>query len=207
MEARFIMENEVKTDSVVDEQKEKPKSGQVDNYFQYVLKTLKEPDSILTEEAKGKHQFGLITIIAFLVLIFLSNFLSFFEYLDMARYFGFSDYFNYFHRTISYAIALAVLILVYQNVASKKGLKYDWNFFFEKLGAWLILPSIFLLLSIPFDLLNITIHSWISSLATIFLNIAVFMISYLYVARHDIKTAALFLTGFYVVYRLILLIL
>jgi len=194
--------------NVLAEKPEEPKSkGQLDNYFQYVMQTIKEPGHLLSGEAKGKHQFGLITIIAFLGLILLSNVVGIFRYLDGLRYFGFGDYFDYFESTISYGVALALLMLVFQNMASKNGNNYDYNFFFEKFGSLLVIPSLLLVISIPLELLDVTIHSWFSSLAYTLLEIAVFLTSYLFIAKNNIKTAILFVAGFYFVYRIIYLIL
>ncbi|MDO6450446.1 hypothetical protein [Oceanobacillus profundus] len=199
------MENQ---NEAVEKQKEnKWKGGQLGNYFQYVMQVIKNPDHLLSDGTQSKQQFGLITLIAFLGLILLSNVIGIFTYLDALRYLGFSDYFNYFERTIAYALALALLMFVFKNVAAKNGKSYDLNFFFEKLGALLVVPAILLIVSIPLELVDITIYSWFSSLAYTFLYLAIFLISYFFVAKNNLKTAVLFVAGFYFVYRLIFLIL
>lgn len=181
--------------------------GKLGNYFQYVKQVLKDPDHVLSDETQSKQQFGLITLIAFLGLILLSNIVGIFTYLDALRYLGFSDYFDYFERTIAYAAALALLMFVFKNVANKNGKTYDLNFFFEKLGALLVVPAILLIVSIPLELVDITIYSWFSSLAYTFLYLSIFLISYFFVAKNNLKTAVLFVAGFYFVYRVIFLIL
>ncbi|WP_339226931.1 hypothetical protein NSQ77_15400 [Oceanobacillus sp. FSL K6-2867] len=193
-------QNEVAADN-------KGKEGQLGNYFQYVVQVIKNPDYILSDETQGKQQFGLITLIAFLGLILLSNIVGIFTYLDALRYLGFSDYFDYFERTLAYGAALALLIFVFKNVANKNGKAYDLNFFFEKLGAMLVVPAILLIVSIPLELVDITIYSWFSSLAYTFLYLSIFLISYFFVAKNNLKTAVLFVAGFYFVYRVIYLIL
>jgi hypothetical protein len=179
------------------------KEGQLGNYFQYVMNILKNPDGVLTEETQGKRQFGLITLIAFLVLVVLTNFVGVLGYLDTLSYLGFSDYFNYFERAIAYGAALALLLFMFKNIAEKNGKKYDLNFFIEKLGALLVIPGALLLLSIPIEILDITIHSWFASLGYTFLYLGIFLISYLYIAKNNLKTALLFVAGFYLVYRII----
>ncbi len=199
------MENQ---DQVIIEKPEGPnRKEQLDNYFQYVIQAIKDPDHLLSDEVKGKHQFGLITLIAFLGLVLLSNLVGIFQYLDALRYLGFSDYFDYFDRTISYGVTLALLILFFKNNASKIDNRYDLNFFFEKFGALLAIPSLLLLLSIPLELLDVTIYLWFSSLAYTLLYLSVFMISYLYVAKNNIKTAIFYVAGFYFVYQIVSLIL
>ncbi|MBP2075840.1 hypothetical protein [Oceanobacillus polygoni] len=201
------MKNQNQNEVVEKQEDNKGKEGKLGNYFQYVMQVIKEPDHLLSDETQGKQQFGLITLIAFLGLILLSNVIGIFTYLDALRYLGFSDYFNYFERTIAYAVALALLLFVLKNVANKNGKTYDLNFFFEKLGALLVFPSILLLVSIPLELVDITIYSWFSSLAYTFLYLSIFLISYFFVAKNNLKTAVLFVAGFYFVYRLIFLIL
>lgn len=190
-------------------EKQKGNNGkeQIGNYFQYIVQIIKDPDQLLSENVRGKHQFGLITIIVFLALVALSSIVTIFNYLDSLRYFGFSDYFNYFERAIAYGVALAGIIFVFKSFAEKKGRKYDLNFFFEKLGALLVIPSVFLVISLPLELIDVTIHSWFSSLGYTFLYLSIFLISYLFIAKNNFKTAILFVAGFYFVYRLIYLIL
>ncbi|WP_405096750.1 hypothetical protein [Oceanobacillus sp. FSL H7-0719] len=198
------MENQ---NEVAEKQKENNGKEQIGNYFQYVVQIIKDPDQLLSENVRGKHQFGLITIIIFLALVALSSIVTIFNYLDSLRYFGFSDYFNYFERAIAYGVALAGIIFVFKSFAEKKGRKYDLNFFFEKLGALLVIPSVFLVISLPLELIDVTIHSWFSSLGYTFLYLSIFLISYLFIAKNNFKTAILFVAGFYFVYRLIYLIL
>lgn len=196
------MESQNKTEVV--ESQEKPSgSGQQDSYVQYIIQTIKNPEDILSDKFKAKHQFGLITMIAFLILILISNLVGLIPQSDYLEYYGFSDYFTYFNSAISYALALFILLFVFKNNAAKTGTPYEMNYFLEKLGAFLVIPSILLLISIPLQLLDITIHYWLSSLATTILYVGVFMISYLYVARNNIKTALIYLAGFYIAYRLI----
>lgn len=196
------MESQNKTE-VVDRQEKLAGNVQINNYVQYIVQTLKKPEDILSDKFNAKHQFGLVTIIAFLVLILISNLLALIPQKEYLEFYGFKDYFAYFNSTISYALALILLLLVFKNQAAKTGTPYEINFFLEKLGAFLVLPCILLLASIPLELLDVTIHFWLSSLATTLLYVSVFMISYLYIARQNIKTATIFLAGFYILYRLI----
>ncbi|MEN2768791.1 hypothetical protein [Ornithinibacillus xuwenensis] len=177
------------------------------NYFHYIIQSIKDPNTILSHDFKGYHQFGLINMIIFLGLILLSSFIGLLDYLDALEWFGFGDYFNYLGRTLSFAIAIVIVIPVFVKVAASNGSKFHMNYFLEKFGAFFILPSILLLVSLPLEALGITVSSWFSSLATTFLYIGVFMTSYLYVSRNNMKTAFIFVAGFYFVYRLLLMIL
>ncbi len=199
------MENQ---NEVVVEKQEGPKNkGQLDNYFQYVIQAIKDPDHLLTDEVKGKHQFGLITLVVFLGLVLLRNLVGIFQYLEAIKYFGFGDYFDYVDSTISIGVALALIILVFKNNASKIDSRYDLNFFFEKFGSLLAIPSLLILVSIPLDLLEVTIYSWFSSLAFTLLYLSVFMIAYRFVAKNNFKTAIFYVAGFYFVYQIVSLVL
>ncbi len=198
------MENQ---NQAAEKQKDNNGKEQLGNYFQYAVQIIKKPDEFLLENAQGKHQFGLVTMIVFLVLVALSSIVTIFNYYDSLRYFGFSDYFSYFERAIAYGAALAGLIFVFKNYAEKQGRKYELNFFYEKLGSLLVIPSVFLVISLVLKIIDIRIHSWFSSLGYTFLYLGVFLISYLFIAKNNLKTAILFVAGFYLVYRLIYLIL
>lgn len=191
----------------VEKQKENNGKERQLGYFQYVLQAIKDPEHLLSNKAQGKHQFGLFTLIAFIVLVLLSSIVGIFGYLDSLSYFGFSDYFNYFERAISYAVALGLVLLMFKNIAEKNGNTYDLNFFIEKLGALLVIPSVLLVVSLPLEIVDITIHSWFSGLAYTFLYLSIFLISYLFIAKNNLKTAVLFVAGFYFVYRIIYLVL
>ena len=56
------------------------------------------------------------------------------------------------------------------------------------------------------DLLDIRIHSWLRGLAMAFVYVLVFLAAYGYAAPGRLKTAAAFLAGFYVIYRLLALL-
>ncbi|WP_010098228.1 hypothetical protein [Ornithinibacillus scapharcae] len=196
------MENQNKAE-IVDGQEKPSGNGQINNYVQYIVQTIKHPEDILSDKFQAKHQFGLITMISFLALILISNLLGLVSQKELLEYFGFKDYFSYFNSTISYALALILLLFVFKNQAAKTGTPYEINFFLEKLGALLVIPSILLLLSIPLELLDVTIHYWLSSLARTLLYVGVFMTSYLYISRNDIRTATIHLAGFYIFYSLV----
>lgn len=201
------MNNQNETEPTVKSTEKPTKEGSLQNYFQYAMDVLKNPDTHLSTNVNGKQQFGIITIIFFLVLVILNSLTGILGYMDTLRYFGFNDYFNYFERGLSFALAIAAVILVFKKVAEKNGNEYELDFYYEKFGAMLVLPSAVLLLSIPLNILDITIHSWISSLAFTFLYLGVFLFSFLFVEKNNYKTAVFFVAGFYLVYRLIYYIL
>ncbi|WP_284140836.1 MULTISPECIES: hypothetical protein [unclassified Virgibacillus] len=205
------MENQTNQDhkdtSVVEETKASENNTAKD-YFQFVKETIQTPDLILSNDYKGYHMFGLINMIVFVALIILSEFIGTMTlYGEFSSYFtSFEDYFDHFSRAISYAIALAALLPVYKWYAEKLGSKLTVNYFMEKLGATFIIPVILLAASIPLEILDIQVHYWLSSLGPSFMYVGVFLISYLYVARNNLKVATVFLFAFYCFYRIILML-
>ncbi|MFD2044285.1 hypothetical protein ACFSTA_10365 [Ornithinibacillus salinisoli] len=171
-------------------------------YIDFLIQSIKKTDSVLSPESKGYHTYGLINIVVFSVLVMINSLVG--RLILVNRYdWDFGSIFNYLSRGISYLIAIAILLAAFKHFANKQGNHYDLNFFMEKLGAMLVVPSILIICSIPLEIIDITIHSWISSLAFTFLYLSVFMISYLFVARNNLQTASLFIIGFYLGYRLI----
>lgn len=201
------MENNGNKDSVsVDPQNNGGKNSPDINYFDFILQTIKNPSDILSNESKGYYTYGLINIGIFILLIMFNSLLGSVFYLSRIRW-GFDIIFGSFSRGIAYAVAITLVILVFKHFANKQGESYDFTFFIEKLGAVMIIPSILLLLSIPLNIMDATIYNWLSSLAATFLYISVFMISYLFVNRNNLQVASLIFIGFYIVYRLVYLLL
>lgn len=179
----------------------------IQDYFQFIMETFKKPENVLNSQFNGKHLFGLTNMIIYLVLLVLSSSISqaiLFRDIDW----NMGSTFDHFERPLAYAIALAILLPVYKTYAEKYGNKFTLNFFIEKLGAIFIVPIVLVIVSIPLNILDldISIDSWLSSAASTFMYIGIFLISYLYVARNNLKVASIFFLCFYVVYRLILFI-
>ncbi|MUK89812.1 hypothetical protein GMD78_15695 [Ornithinibacillus sp. L9] len=199
-DSEIMPQNPVQHDS--GEDKDKPDIS----YIDFLIQTIKNPDGILTNEPKGYHTYGMINIIAFIVLVMVNSLVG--RLIVVVRYNSdFGNVFNYLSRGIAYLVAIAILLAVFKHFANKNGHTFDLNFFMEKFGALLIVPSIFIAVSLPLDALDITFHSWINSLSFTFLYISIFLISYLFVARNNIQTASIFVIGFYLAYRLIYYIL
>ncbi|MDG5789105.1 hypothetical protein QA612_16735 [Evansella sp. AB-P1] len=176
------------------------------NYFQFLLQMFKKPEDILSKEFKGYELFGLINVVAILMLIFFSYFVQNVTLFTGTAWFawGFSQSIKH---AISFTIPLVTVIFLFNWYGNKEGNKQKIVYYFEKLGASLSLSCVLLLLSIPLNLLNITLHSWFRTGGITLMYIAIFMISYLYVAKGNFKVATVFVLGFYFVYRLFYFIL
>ncbi|MBU9713642.1 hypothetical protein [Evansella tamaricis] len=176
------------------------------NYFQYLIQTIKKPDDFLGEDDKGYQLFGIINMVLLLFLIIFSFFIQRIVLFTGSGWFarGFLDSIK---LGISYAIPLALVVVLMNWYANKNGSKRNVAYFFERLGALLTLPCILLVLSIPLNLLEITLHTWFRTISYSFIYIAIFMICYLFVSPKNLKVASVFLLGFYFTYRLIYYIL
>lgn len=184
-----------------------PDGGQdtADGYMTHVREVLTAPDGFFDPVKRSPQLFGLITTGVFLGLVF-------FEAL-MGRVTRFSNWgfeFSYLTYAIKVTLAIGVpiaaVLFVLMWQAGRSGNQSSLDFFIEKFGAALILPSVFILLAIPLEILDITIHSWFRGAALILIYVAVFMMSYLYAAPRRLNVAVLFVVGFYFFYRLMLLL-
>ncbi|MCD8509149.1 MAG: hypothetical protein LRY73_04190 [Bacillus sp. (in: Bacteria)] len=128
------------------------------SYFQYVKQIFKNPSAIFNEDFKGYDLFGIINLMALAVLLFGSIFVQRVIMFSGTAWFswGFS---GAVRQSIAYMVPLAIVLFLFHWYATKEGNKQKISFFFEKVGAAILIPCVFLLLSIPFNLLDITIHS------------------------------------------------
>ncbi|HLR81091.1 MAG TPA: hypothetical protein VK119_11065 [Bacillota bacterium] len=177
------------------------------NYFQFLLQTVKEPDSVLNHKYKGFHMYGIISMSALIVLMILSSIVS-----TAVVYDGFDwqigTFSDHLYRPLAYAVPLGILIAVYKWRAEKEGKQRTHNYFIEKLGATFTVPIAFLIISIVLELIERStyIHAWFSSMAYTFIYVGIFMVTYLFVSHRNLKVASLFLFGYYMAYRLLYMI-
>lgn len=173
------------------------------NYFTQLLALFQDPDKFFKDSYHGQKLFGLINLIALVVLVALAGFVQ------RAGYGGvdFDDLLGGIKWALALAIPLGALLFVYPWYAKQQGRTLDLDFLLEKLGGAMALPAVLLLLTIPLDLLDITVHSWFQGAGMTLIYIAVFMTAYWYVAPRKIAVATISVLSFYAAYRLISLLL
>lgn len=182
-------------------------SGQdtADGYMTHVQEVLTSPDGFFDPAKRSPQLFGLITTGVFLGLIFFETLMG-----RITRFsnwdFEFSDLTYAIKITLAIGVPIAAALFMLMWQAGRSGNQTSLDFFIEKFGAALILPSVFILVAIPLEILDITIHSWFRGAALILVYVAVFMMSYLYAAPRRLSVAVLFVLGFYFFYRLMLLL-
>jgi len=188
----------------------KPESGSTaqaatEGYIEHVREVVTAPDAFFDPGTRSNTLFGYISMAAFLVLVLLESLFG-----RIARFSNWSFEFSYviqaLKTTLTIGIAIAAVLLVLNWQAGRGDGRASFAFYVEKFGAALILPSLLLVLTIPLELLDITIHSWFRGAALILVYVAVFMMSYWYVAPKRLNIAVIFLIGFYFVYRLLRLL-
>lgn len=173
------------------------------NYFAHLKNLLLRPDEFFTDIYHGQKLFGLVHMVALVVLIALAGFVQRASYGTL----DFGDLLGGIKVGLAFAIPLAALLFVYPWYARQQGQELTMDFLIEKLGAATALPALLVLVAIPLNLLDITLHSWFRAMGLNLVYIAVFMTAYWYVAPKRLTVATLAAIGFYFAYRLINLIL
>jgi hypothetical protein len=163
------------------------------------------PDEVFGDKSAGQKLFGLISMAIVIVLIALGSFV---QRVGLTTTSGvrLSWLINGIKFGLSFAIPMVVLLFALKWYSDRQNSGHGLDFYIGKFGAAMALPSVLLAIAIPLNLLSITMHSWFRSSGLFFIYIAVFMMSYLYAAPHQIKPAVLFSLGFYFAYRLIWLL-
>lgn len=173
------------------------------NYFAHLKNLLLKPDEFFTDAYHGQKLFGLIHMIALVVLIALAGFVQRAQIGSVS----FGDLLGGIKFGLAFAIPLAALLFIFPWYARQQGETLTLDFLIEKLGAALALSALMVLVAIPLNLLDITLYSWFRSMGLNLIYIAVFMTAYWYVAPKRLHVATLSAIGFYFAYRLIALIL
>jgi hypothetical protein len=173
------------------------------NYFTQLTALFKRPDEFFADTYHGQKLFGLINLVALVVIIALAGFVQ------RAGYGGvdFGDLLGGIKSALALAIPLAAVLFLYPWYAKQQGRELSLDFMLEKLGGAVALSAILILLAIPLNLLDITLHSWFHGAGRALVYIAVFMTAYWYVAPNRLAVATISVVAFYFAYRLIGLIL
>jgi hypothetical protein len=174
-------------------------------YPQYLLALFQRPDDMLDGKARGLKLFGLINLVVLVALIALSSFVQRVA-LPTTSGVQFSWLLNGIKFGLAFAIPIAIALFAFQWYARREGQERSLDFFIEKFGGAMALPVVLVALAIPLNLLGVTMHSWFRASGLFFIYIAVFMMSYLFVAPQRIKVAVVFTLAFYFAYRLIWLL-
>ena len=176
-----------------------------EGYIQHVREVVTAPDAFFDSGTRSNTLFGYISMAAFLALVLIESLFG-----RIVRFSNWSFEFSYvveaFKTALTIGISIAAVLFVLNWQAGRGDGRASLAFYVEKFGAALILPCLLLVLAIPLEMLDIRIHSWFRGAALILVYVAVFMMSYWYAAPKRLNIAALFLIGFYFVYRLLLLL-
>ncbi|MGK7294419.1 MAG: hypothetical protein ACNS61_01160 [Candidatus Wenzhouxiangella sp. M2_3B_020] len=186
---------------------ESPDTGtdRSDGYIDHVRSVLTAPDAVFDANRRGDRGHAVIDMGIYLAAVFLAALIA-----RVTGYAGWDFEFGYIIDavksvlTIGIPIGLAIFALNY--FGSGAGESRSTDFYFEKIAAGLVLPALLLLGAVILDLLDIRIHGWLRGLSMAFIYVLVFLAAYGYCAPGKLKTAAAFLAGFYIVYRLLALL-
>lgn len=167
-------------------------------YVGHVMGVLTKPDVFFDSGHRSGSTHAWIDLGGFAIVFFLAS--------VVARTFGYSGFdFEVGHildgikAVLVIGIPIVVLLFAWNGLGESRGL----DFYMEKFGAALVLPSALLLVAIGLDVIDVRIQSWFRGLAIAFVYIGVFAATYAYAAPGKLRTAAIYTAGFYVAYRLL----
>lgn len=172
------------------------------NYFTELIRLFRQPDDYFTDGYQGKKLFGLINLIALVVLLAFAAFVQ-----RAAISFDFDDMLFGLKYGLAIAIPIAAVLFAFPWYAKQQGNELSLDFMLEKFGGAVALSAVLVLLAIPLNLLDIDLHSWFRGVAQTLIYIAVFMMAYWYVAPNRLAVATISVIAFYFLYRLIYLVL
>ena len=174
-------------------------------YVEHVVQVLTEPDRFFDSGHRSDRSEAMIDLAVFATAYFLAA--------VVARAFGFSGFdldfghfIDGFKSLLVLALPLAGLVFAWSWQGGRAGGQETPGFYVEKLGGALLLPALLLVLAIVLDMIDARIHSWFRSMAIAFVYIGVFAMTYAYAAPGKLKTAAIFTAGFFIAYRLLVLL-
>lgn len=182
-----------------------PAAVTADGYISHVKEVLTGPDEHFADDGKASRNDGLITAGIFLGLIFLHALIS-----RVSRFSSWGFEFGYLTYAIKIMLAIGLpivaVVFVLRWLEGRSGTARSVDFYIGRFGAMLVLPALMVAIAVPLNLFDITLHGWFRGGALILTYIAVFMLSYLYAAKGQLRTAVLMAVGFYFAYRLLLLL-
>jgi len=173
------------------------------NYFTWMIGVMRKPDAVFTDDYQGQKLFGLISLVALVVII------AFAAFIDRAMIgsASFNDLLDGIKVGLAYAIPLAAVVLVWPWYAGMAKHHVTLDTLLEKFGAAVIPSAILILIAIPLALLKTNLAGWFQGAGHTLIYVAVFFVSYAYAVPRKLGTATVFVVGFYFAYRLVHLIL
>jgi hypothetical protein len=174
-------------------------------YVEHVREVLTDPDRFFDSRHRSGRGEALIDLAGFALVYFLAA--------VVARTFGFYGFeFDFGHLVDGFksilvlALPLAGLVFAWAWQGGRNGAQAAPGFYLEKLGGALLLPALLLAVAIVLDVFGARIHVWFRGAAMTFVSIGVFAMTYAYAAPGKLRAAAVFTFGFYIVYRLLVLL-
>lgn len=173
------------------------------NYFTWLMGVLRKPDAVFTDDYRGQKLFGLISLVALVVII------AFAAFVNRAMYgsVSFSDLLNGIKVGLAYAIPLAAVVLIWPWYAGMAKHHTTLDTLLEKFGAAVVPSAVLILIAIPLELLKTNLAGWFQGAGHTLIYVAVFFVTFTYVAPRKLAPATIFVIGFYFAYRLVNLIL
>ena len=174
-------------------------------YVAHIRAVLTEPDRFFGKDHRSGRSEAITDLAVFGAACFLAA--------VVARAFGFSGFqFEFGHLVHGFksllvlALPLAGLVFAWAWQGGRAGGQTAPGFYLEKLGGALLLPALLLVVAIVLDIFGARIQVWFRGAAMAFVYIGVFAMTFAYAAPGKLKTAAAFTLGFYIAYRLLVLL-
>lgn len=173
-----------------------------DGYVAHVMEVLTQPDAFFAAGHRSGRTNAMIDLGGFLLVFFITT--------VVARTFGYSGFdFEFGHlgdglkAVLTIGIPIAALLFALSWQGGRSGGQASLDFYIEKFGAALVLPTLLLIVATLLDVIDVRIQSWFSGLAVVLVYVAAFATSYAYAAPGRLKTAVIFTAGFFVAFRLL----
>lgn len=179
-----------------------PEHGGAEGYVDHVRSVLLSPDTFFEARHRSDRTHALIDLAIYAGAVYLAALFA-----RITGYSGWGFEFVYLvdagKSLLAIGIPLACLVFAYSTYSQRSEKSHSTNFFLEKLGAGLLLPALLLLAALLLDLLDIRMHAWFRGLSFVFVYVVVFAFAYRYATSGRLTIAAAFLAGFYILYRLL----
>lgn len=178
-----------------------PASG----YLDHVRAIFSSPDAFFEVDHRSDRGHALIDLAVYAAVVFLAALFA-----RITGYSGWDFEFSYLidavKSVLTIGIALAGAVAGLNLYARRSGDSHSTGFYLEKLGGGLMLPALMLVAALVLDILDVRIHTWLRGLSMAFVYVLIFAFAYRYATPGRLKLAAAFLGGFYVLYRLLVLL-